>query len=315
VLSDRYCGGGRFCREGWYCSGGGCRSRAADAEAEAARRRQQALEEERRRLEDEARRQAEEQRLNEERRRADAERRAADEKRKAQAAAERARNNSAAAKATPCSTITGPGMTSGGPCPPTNQKPATANQKFDAAKASPAPTRSGAPSPRYPRVVVLSPPQCRMCDVLKTMGEVVPDLAEKLNGLKYEAINDAEPPLFDGGPNTLRPYLPRRPLAPVTGSHEPLEAITDMKDIASGIKALSDLADKTKEADDYAQVCQDDFIDAAWTAFTAKEGSYFEKTKAARDSLKNCWKEAVKHIEDTLTKGMVDPATPLEDSK
>jgi hypothetical protein len=326
VLSDRYCGGGRFCREGWYCSGGGCRSRAADAEAEAARRRQQALEDERRRLEDEARRRADEQRLNEERRRAEAKQRAAEEKRKADAAADRARRNSTAAKASPCSTITGPGMTSGGPCPPTVKKPTTANQKFDAARAPRVPT-PGTPRvvvPKTPRVVVLSPPQCIGCDFLKAAGEVLPDFGERLDGIEYEEIK--EPPPFDRGANTPPPLLPRRLPAAVTkarDAHEALKAIDglletiddmDLKDIADRFETLSDLlGDKPKEGGDYAKECRSGFIDAAWIAI--KEDSYFEKVKAAKDSLKNCWKATVKHIKDTLTRGLVDPATSLEDIK
>jgi hypothetical protein len=153
-----------------------------------------------------------------------------------------------------------------------------------------------------------------MCDVLKTVGEVLPDLAEKLDSIKTETINDVEPPLYDGGPNTLRPFLPRRPLAPITTPDDPLDAINDMKDMASNAQALSDLADKNKEADDYAQTCRNGFADAAWKAFTAKEGSYAEKAKAAKDSLKQCWKASVKHIEDTIASGGVDPDASLEDN-
>ena len=153
-----------------------------------------------------------------------------------------------------------------------------------------------------------------MCDALKTVGEVLPDLAEKLKDIKPETISDVEPPLFDGGPNTLRPYLPRRPLVPVTRLHDPLDTINDVKEIASGFKALSDLADKKNEPEDYAQTCQDGYLDASWKAFTAKEGSYGEKAKAAKDSLKNCWKAAVKHIEERLAGPGIDPDVSFEDN-
>ena len=203
-------------------------------------------------------------------------------------------------QSTSCSDITGTG---GGPgptnCMQNNGIPPNLQRQINQSQAS----LQGGPTP--PRVVVLPPPQCNMCDVLKTVGEVLPDFAEKLDNIKMETINDVEPPLFDGGPNTLHPFLPPTPLAPVTDQQDPLDAINDMKDLASNAKALSDLTGKDKEPEDYAQKCQDGFLDAAWKAFTAKDGSYAQKAKAARDSLKECWKAAAKHIEDTLTNGGV----------
>jgi hypothetical protein len=145
-----------------------------------------------------------------------------------------------------------------------------------------------------------------MCDVLRTVGEGLPDFAERLDNIKLETISDTNLPLLDGGPNTLHPYLPPGPLAPVTKSHDPLDAIDDIKDIANDAKALNDLRGKNKEAEDYAEKCEDGFLDAAWKAFTANDGSYFKKAKAAKESIKNCLKAAAKHIESTLANGGID---------
>jgi hypothetical protein len=145
-----------------------------------------------------------------------------------------------------------------------------------------------------------------MCDVLTSVGEVLPDLAEKLSNIKPETIVDAEPPLFDGGPNTLHPFLPRSPLAPVSEPQDPVDFLTDMKDFANSSKALSDLINENKEPEDYASHCQDKYLDAAWKAFTAREGSYFEKAKAARDSVTECLKKTAKFIVDKLANGGVN---------
>jgi hypothetical protein len=218
----------------------------------------------------------------------------------------------AAGPSTNCSTITGSGMSGPGPAN------CGTGGSFNTTGAS-SPTANQAPqqsttSNQPPRLVVLSPPQCSMCDVLKTVGEVLPDLAEKLKSIGPEAINEVEPPLFDGGPNTLHPFLPRGPLVPVTEPQTLPETIEAVKGVADDFKALGDLTDKDKEAEDYAQACQDGFLDAAWKAFTAKDGGYREKAKAAEDSLKKCWKAAIKHIEDTVANGGVDANVPLEDN-
>jgi hypothetical protein len=206
-----------------------------------------------------------------------------------------------------CSDITGTGG-AGGPinCPQSSGIPSKLQSQINQAQLS--------PQPMVPRVVILPPPQCKMCDVLRTVGEVLPDLAEKLDSIKPETINDVSPPLFDGGPNTLHPFLPRTPLAPITEPQDPIETISDTKKFADDAKALSDLSDKDKEAEDYAKKCQDGFLDAAWKSFTAKDGSYGEKAKAAKDSVKKCWKAAVKHIEDTIASGGVDPDITLGDN-
>jgi hypothetical protein len=210
-----------------------------------------------------------------------------------------------------CSDITGLGPSSGSaptncstqgpspgtPPPPNVQVPINQPNQQKVAAASPPPP---------PRVVVLPPPQCTMCDVLRSVGELLPDLAEKLDNIKPETITDAEPLPFDGGPTTQPPFLPRDRLVPVVAEQDPPLDADDMKNIADEAQTLSDLADKNKESEDYAENCRNGFVDAAWKAFTAKDGSYGEKAKAARDSLKECWKAAAKHIEDTLANGGID---------
>lgn len=209
----------------------------------------------------------------------------------------------ASRQSAPCSDITGTGGASGSSnCTQSNGIPQNLQGQIN---RPPSNLQAG---PR--QVVVLAPPQCNMCDVLKSVGEVLPDLAEKLDKIKPEAINDVEGPLFDGGPNTLHPYLPRRPLAPVTAPEDPIDNI---EGLVNDAKALRDLTDKAKDPEDYAEKCQDGFLDSSWKAFRAKDGSYGEKAKAARDSLKKCWKEAFKHIEDTITNGGVDPNAASED--
>lgn len=165
-------------------------------------------------------------------------------------------------------------------------------------------------SPSPPKVVVVPLPvvQCNLCEV----ASAALDLAEKLNNLGPESIPDPEAPLFNGGPSTLRPYLSSRPLPTVTEPDDPFDELDKMKDIADDTEALSDLADQAKGPDDYAQKCEDSFLGAAWKAFTAKEGSYREKAKAAEDSLKTCWKVAFKHIEDTIANGGEDPNASSE---
>jgi hypothetical protein len=207
-----------------------------------------------------------------------------------------------------CSDITGTG---GGPgrsnCTPSNGVPPNIQSEINQAQSN-----TNAPPP--PHVVVMPPPQCSGCDALITVGELVPDLAEKLNNIRPETINDVEPPRFDGGPNTLHPFLPRSPLAPVSEPEDPVQFIDEMKDIANKSKALSDLADKNNEPEDYAKNCQDKYLDGAWKAFTAKDGSYGERAKAAMDSFWGCLKKTFKYMEDTLSKGgmnVTDPA--LED--
>ena len=223
-------------------------------------------------------------------------------------------SSSAPQQSADCSTITGLGDGAG----PTNCGPSSgvpANVQAQMAQAQPpaqAQAEPAAPSPR--RAVVLALTQCKMCDVLKSVGEVLPDLAEKLNDIKAETIIDAEPPLFDGGPNTVRPFLPRRPLAPVSALEDPVKNLDDIKDITSDIKELSELAEKNKEPEDYAEKCRDGFLDAAWKAFTASEGSYVGKAKAAKESVTKCIKAAVKHIKDTIANGGVDPAASSEDN-
>ena len=49
-------------------------------------------------------------------------------------------------------------------------------------------------------------------------------------------------------------------------------------------------------------------------AFTASEGSYVGKAKAAKESVTKCIKAAVKHIKDTIANGGVDPAASSEDN-
>ncbi len=203
-----------------------------------------------------------------------------------------------------CSTITGlPGEDNSAPCPQHNGSvhPPTRT-------AVNTPPAAGGVAPSRP-VAALSLPPCEMCDVLTAAGEILPDLAQKLDHIKPEIINDVEGPLYDGGPNTLHPYLPRRALVPVSQPETPLDTIKEMKDIASNFKDMSDAIDTNKEPEDYAQTCQNSFLDAAWKAFTAKEGSYREKAKAAKDSLKTCWKAALKHIEETVANGGIDPDT------
>jgi hypothetical protein len=153
-----------------------------------------------------------------------------------------------------------------------------------------------------------------MCEVLRSVGEVLPDLAEKLDNIKPEAISDVELPLYNGGPNTFHPYLPRRPLPLPSEPESPLAVINDAKDLASDWKTLSDLTDKNKEPEDYAAACRNGFLDAAWKAFTASEGSYREKAKAAKDSLKQCWKAAAKHITETIADGGIDFNPSSEDN-
>ncbi len=83
-----------------------------------------------------------------------------------------------------------------------------------------------------------------------------------------------------------------------------------MKALADKSKALRDFTDENNEPEDYAEKCRDGFLDAAWKAFSAKEGSYGEKAKAARDSLRQCWISTLKHIEDTLANGGLNVADP-----
>jgi hypothetical protein len=207
-----------------------------------------------------------------------------------------------------CSTITGlPGGDSSAPCPQPGGSVIPLPPARGGASAPPA------AAPARPRVVLLPPPSCSMCNVLITVGEVLPDLAEKLNNIKPETINDVGPLLYDGGARTLT-VVPRRALAPITEAVDPLQQIDDIKDIADNLETLSDLAGKDKEPTDYAQACRGQFVDAAWKSFTSKDGGYYEKAKAASDSLINCWREAFKHIGDAVAKPVIDPDVSFEDN-
>jgi hypothetical protein len=163
-------------------------------------------------------------------------------------------------KSASCSDITGLGGGSGpSNCAPSSGVPPNIQPQIN----QPQPNMN-APS----HVVVLPAPQCRMCDVLTSVGEVLPEFAEKLSNIKLETIVDAEPPLFDGGPNTLHPFLPRRPLAPVSEAEDPVDFLAAMKDLADSSKALSDLIEENNEPEDYAKHCQETFLDTAWKTFT-----------------------------------------------
>jgi len=297
----------------------------------------QAQEEQRRRAEAEAQR--EEQRRQtareEERRRAESERQA----REKQAATPRPRPQGAKSASGSCSTITDRNHPSSGHC-------ATASTKLAAAKASraSAPVQAArsyrdaaqsykqandimgaisaikearaideatpAPAAAFPRIMLLPPPRCKFCGTLVSVGELVPDLAEKLRGIEFETVGEPpELPLFDGGPNTLRPYLPRRPLAAVSKLDDPIEFFEELKDASDNYKSVRELMDKPEQADEFDKQCRNSFVDAGWKSFRAKEGDYSEKMKAARDSLKNCWKAAGEKIVEALK---VDP-TSLED--
>jgi hypothetical protein len=284
VITTHFCADGHVCLSGGKCGPGAAMKREME-------RRLEALKAEMKRNQDEIERR----------------RRAAEEaaRRLAVPPQQPAARPSASQGGDPCSDITGTGGGSG----PSNCTQSNGMPRNLPGQVSRSPSNSpAAPAPRH--VVVVAPPQCNMCDVLKSVGEVLPDLAEKLDKIKPEAIGDVEPPLFDGGPNTLHPYLPRRPLTPVTESDDPLDTL---EDIASNAKALKDFTEKNKEPEEYGEICQDGFLEASWKAFRAKDSSYGEKAKAARDSLKKCWKAAVKHIEDTITNGGADPNAASED--
>jgi hypothetical protein len=209
---------------------------------------------------------------------------------------------------TPCQDLTGPsgcqnsgGLTPGlrGGVPPTVQ-----NQIGQTQPSAPAPLR-----------MVVLPPSCTgTCDVFRALGEVLPDFAEKLENLNFDGLPEVEPPVFGGGPNTLHPFLPNRPLAPTTLPVEPMDEINNAIDLANDVKTLADLTNQSNEPEDYAKNCQDGFISAAWKAFTSGEGSYREKAKAAKDSVKQCIHDAIKHIEDTIANGGDDPTASSEDN-
>ena len=279
VTSERYCGNGKYCSEGSYCSGGGCRSHAADDAERSYRAAQDAL-----RLLQEA--QQEEQRQAEEKARAERE-----------AAAQRDRNSSSGNSGN-CSGISGLGLSSGTPCP--NQNSGTNVIQSSPPLKPQSVGGTSAPRTQPPRTVSLSPPTCNTCDVLRSVGEILPDLAEKLDNLKTESIKDVEWNRFDGGPNTLRPFLPRGPLSPTSKAPNPLEEINTLKELSGDLKELSELTEKNKEPEDYAEICQNSYLDASWKAFTSHEGSYLEKAKAGREALKKCWDAAKKHIKDTV---------------
>jgi len=212
---------------------------------------------------------------------------------------------------TPCQDLSGPsgcqnaGAISGG------------SPGLTTAPSAAGPALAPAPASTLPRVVMLSLPQCSMmCDVLTTVGEVLPDFAEKLDAIKPETIHDIELPLYDGGPNTQHPFLPRRPLAPVTAEPEDLIDNADfIKDVAGDFKTLADLGDKTDEPEDHAKNCRNGFLDGAWKSFTAGPHGYFQKAKAATDSLVQCFKETVNDIGDKFANGVVvDPDALPEDN-
>lgn len=181
VTSERYCGNGRYCSEGSYCSGGGCRSHAADAAERVARERAEQLLREAERL-------AEDQRRADEERQREAEARERAARAAAAAAPAVQRQPSGAGHPANCSTITGPNMGPGQPCPDDRPRIGATTPP----STPPARARTAPPPPKT--VLIQPPPPCGTCRALDAVGEILPAFGKLLQEKEAEINSPNIPP-------------------------------------------------------------------------------------------------------------------------
>lgn len=262
VSSERYCGNGHYCAEGTYCKDGGCRSHAAD---EALR--------ELRRVEDELR--AEQERL-------------ADEARKAEERSRAAANPSNHSGS--CSTITGPGMSSGGPC--NNDRGNGPSQT----PPSPPNTQQPPQKPQTKLVLVQPAPSCPGCRALDAVAEILPLFGSTLKEMDEEINSPNIPP-----PQDWLTHPPSATNAARTNSHPDQDNEPDTTN-AQHRQPSSRPSDDTSPSpdsaldeaeDDYAVVC-----DRAFKEYLSGNDDLMEKAKQEVRDLKkarNSLAEAIRH--------------------